>query len=265
MLSGEQRGRMKKHTTLFILFCILCSFNLYAENKNCLEIFSGYNNAALTDYNKEMQENELYFKGYDLKAQFTKLNAGPFVEINYVMKMDSKNAGEWGVYFKNYWLGLPDKQTIAYWSPGQALYTVDSDFSVFYSGLGLRKYFMAMYLGADAGAYYYFNNHIKEELYNQDGTEAYEVTRDWKPFFFGVNIECGVDLWILKSFAISLKGGYRVAKGSTEVNYNETGYETVTENGNLDYSGPYFGAGIVFDFSLGEKNNKPNPDEKEGW
>src|SRR5271157_1706878 len=105
---------MNKYTAIFILLYILCSFNLCAENKNCLEIFGGYNYAAMTDYNNEMQGNELFYSENDLKAQFKKLNTGPFIEINYVMRMDSKNAGEWGVYFKNYWLGLPDKQTIAY-------------------------------------------------------------------------------------------------------------------------------------------------------
>ena len=218
-------------------------------NKYHFEFFSGYNRIAMTDYNEYAQELQDIFSLFDIDANFEKLNSALLVEGSFVMMLESLNAGAWGVYFRGGKLNVFDDKTKIDWSTTYItlLESIESDYSVYYAGLGLRKYLGVFYIGIDSCLYFNGGNYVRDTLYFEEFDYTYEFERKWETSLFGFNFECGIDFWITGNFGIAVRSGYRYAKGTVEVDWGEFFNPRYVDE-DVDYSGIYAGAGLMLEF-----------------
>lgn len=246
---------MKKTCMLICVFFIF--FTPVTADKNHFEVFCAYNQMAMTDYNDYITDANTIYELFGIDAQFQKLNTALVTEVSWVAVLESENAGDWGVYARAGRLNLFDDKSKAAWPDGTVFETIASDYSVFYTGLGIRKYIAVFYAGVDAGAYYNWNNNVKDSLYwSDDGInyDSYTFERTWNTFLLGYNLEAGMDFWLTDFFGLAVRGGYRYCKGIIAVNWGEYYGNRVFEE-NVDYTGMYIGAGMMFKTGSGKKQD----------
>ena len=224
----------------------------------------GYNQTAMTDYNQNIADlNEIYALN-GINAQFQKLDHALLTEASWIADIKSLNSGDWGFYMRGGRLNLIDDRSKIEYDGMKEYETVSSDYSVNYLCAGIRKYFGFLYAGADCGAYFNWNNNSADALYilRSDGInyDKYEYKTTWNTFLIGFNVETGVDYWITDSFGIAARAGYRYVKGKVTVDLGPA-YNDQTADANVDYSGAYLGAGIMF--ALQQEGKKPGP--VSGW
>ncbi len=256
---------MKKYTITSVF--VFLAFILHAvavkpsDNKSYIEIYGAYDQISMSDYNTTQQQmHDIYnYLGYN--AQFNRLDTAVLTEFSYVYNLESLNAGAWGVYFRGGRLNAVNEDKLFYDS-GSVLERINSDYSVYYGGFGLRKYIAAFYVGADACVYYNPSNKETDSLYFSDGSMYGTFDKTWSTAIYGFNFEAGMDLWLNDKFGISFRGGYRYAKGSIDINWGpDYGNQVTTEN--VDYSGMFIGAGLML--AIGNDDGKEKPQIKADW
>ena len=230
-----------------------------SNNKSYIEIFGAYDQITMSDYNTLMQEMSDIYNYFGIDAEFNRMDTALLTELGYVYNLESLNAGTWGIYFRGGRLNAGNESKLFY-DDGAVFEKIVSDYSVFYGGFGLRKYIAAFYLGADACVYLNSGNKETDTIYYSDGSTYGTFVKTWDTALYGFNFEAGMDLWFSEKFGVSLRGGYRYAKGSIDINWGEMyGNEITTEN--VDYSGMYIGAGLMLALG-GEEDTKQVKDNR---
>jgi len=232
---------------------VLCSPEWYVS------ITGGMNSVLMGEYNSAIKSANKYNQSIGIKSSLNQIlfGAQPSLEVGYNF---TAPAGLAAVYLKNELSVIKDTSSIALWPSGRTAQKISGDFSAVYTGVGLKKYafddsVFNPYLGIDAGLTYYFNNSMDEETALEDGTYSYRVKKSWNTAFAGAGIEAGANWMFSESAGLNLKAGYRYSRGSvmvkTENVYGWTG-ESQGES-QADYSGFYFGTGLVLAFGSTEK------------
>jgi hypothetical protein len=234
--------------TLVILFVFFLPVAAAYPNNTHFEVFGAYNQMAMTDYNKYITNVNDIYQLFGIDAKFQKLNTALVTEASWVSVLSSENSGDWGIYARAGRLNLFDDKSKATWPDGTAFETVSSDYSVFYSGLGLRKYVGIFFVGADAGAYYSWNSKVKDVIYFPSDGYSFTFERTWNTMLPGFNLEGGADFWLSDFFGLAIRAGYRYCKGKIAVDYGQY-YNYAVYEENVDYTGMYIGGGLMFRLS----------------
>jgi hypothetical protein len=249
------RGKMKKYFFMIVLILNPLFLHAKAENsRSYIEIFGAYDQITMSDYNTLQQDMQDVYNYFGIISDFKRMDTAVLAEISYVYNLHSLNAGEWGVYFRGGRLNALNESKLYYTGGTQVLEKLESDYSVFYCGFGLRKYIAAFYIGADACAYLNSGNREKDSIYYSDGSLYQEFEKKWDTALYGFDFEAGMDMWLSDSLGISFRGGYRYAKGSIDINWGDLYGNAVTPQ-KVDYSGLYIGAGLMI--ALGQDKEEP--------
>ncbi|MBN2753479.1 MAG: tetratricopeptide repeat protein [Candidatus Goldbacteria bacterium] len=245
---------------LFILFVLalivppsFCGSDWY------LSLTGGMNSVLMGEYNQAIKEANDYNTSIGIKSSLKPLAFGllPSLEVGYNFNAP---AGLAAVYLKNEVSIIRDTESIALWPNGKTAQKISGDFSAIYTGIGLKKYAFDEsafnpYIGLDAGLTYSFNNTMDEESALEDGTYSYRIKKSWDTAFAGISAEAGANWMFSESAGINLKTGYRYSRGTvmvkTENVYGWTGESQGQSQ--VDYSGFYFGAGLLIGFGNTEK------------
>ena len=250
---------MKK---IFLLMGILLLSNMsFGEViKNIGEINGGINLLAMTEYNKDAQEQNESFESLNASSDFRLITSGGLVSIAGAYIFDSPS-GLWAFYVKNDYIIVLDNDSKVFWpNSTNELLTMKSNLSADYFGLGFRKYFqdewkneqVNLFVGFDVGIMYSIANQVEGNAYTVTGDEMGTLSVTPFGLFFGTCFEAGTDYWFNDNFGLNLKAGYRYSKGDLEGIFRGTGYY-YPQDGSLmvqpvDYSGLYINGGISFSF-----------------
>lgn len=250
---------MKK---IFLLMVILLLSNMsFGEViKSIGEINGGINLLAMTEYNKDAQEQNESFESLNASSDFRLITSGGLVSIAGAYIFDSPS-GLWAFYVKNDYIIVLDNDSKVFWpNSTNELLTMKSNLSADYFGLGFRKYFqdkwkneqVNFFLGFDAGIMYSIANQVEGNAYTATGDEMGTLSVTPFGLFFGTCFEAGTDYWFNDNFGLNFKAGYRYSKGDLEGIFRGTGYY-YPQDGSLmvqpvDYSGLYINGGISFSF-----------------
>ncbi len=255
---------MTKIARIFVFFIFIIIFPISIFSKFYVELEPSFSFLNMTDYNSciDSANKANDSQGYVSKLEKINFSFLPDINVGFLSETDM---GLWGFYLKN-------NAIINYGSAGNVLSssntkirTSDRNFTVFYSGLGARKYYFPeeetkinAYIGLDAGVYYSKSNSINENSYYYDGSPAYYETEVWSSFFAGGDAEAGLDWWFNDILGLNLKTGYRLGMGTVLVNThsNLQEYDGLQLKNKIDYSGFYIAIGTMFAFGI------PGPDTR---
>jgi len=240
-----------------IFFILLCAFfYINVHSGAIIEVNAGADFLSMASYNSSVDSANSANQSDGYISNLEKINFSFEPEINAVV-LRQTNIGLWGFY-------LRENSVLEYGSggsvkrpDGSTAETVSRDFTMFYTGAGIRKYYMPeedekinTYFSVDGGIFYSFNNSIKADTYYDSGAFAQETVQQWSACFPGANLETGFDWWADERFGINMKVGYRLATGTVLVtpNSNAVSSGSTPIKQTVDYSGFYFTIGTEFGF-----------------
>jgi len=247
---------MKKTKIVLCFIFIVLPISICA--KYYIELEPGISFLNMSDYNSNINNANQVNRALGYKSNLQKINFSFVPDIN-IGSLVETDLGLLGFYIKN-------SSLLNYGSGGEVqqadnskIRTVTRNFTVFYSGLGARRYLLPeenakinAYVGLDTGIYYSGNNSIKENTYYADGSEAYYENENWATLFGGGDIEAGFDWWYNDALGLNIKTGYRLGMGTATVNTHSDlqEYDGLQIKNNLDYSGFFITIGVTYGFGF---------------
>lgn len=243
---------------------IYLSLFLPAYSYVLFEAGSGICYVAMDQYNAEVDatNNENELNGYVSNLQKLDFSYSP--ELNLGLFFDT-GLGLIAPYMKNSAVINFGNGGNVTWPDGANASVTERNFSVIYTGIGVRRYFIQdtssalnAFIGVDAGFYYSFWNNLNVTTYNYDGSELNYINKKWSAFIPGINIEAGANWKLSDSLELNIKAGYKFGQGTVIVDTASdlSEYNGVRLRSAIDYSGVYIMAGTALnmDSIFGEKD-----------
>lgn len=166
-------------------------------SKGFVELSGGINMLSMSDYNSSIDSANKNNQAAGYMSNLEKISFSALPELNAGLLYETK-AGLFGFYLRNSALINYGNGGNVIWPDGTKTQTSNRNFSVFYSGLGVRRYFMPeendrvnFYIGIDGGAYYFINNITNQSTYYYDGSLAFDLSEKWSSFFPGDALKRG--------------------------------------------------------------------------
>ena len=260
---------MSTRYAFVFLFVLLLGHVMYAAQGLSFGVYGGAGNVRMTEQNNSISGANAYNASIGVNSALKKIDLGIIPEITAFYDLGGI-LSSFGIYFKNSLIILRDTSSTAHWDNGTLEQSSRSDFSVFYSALGLRYNIAAEnnpsltgFAGVGAGLCHYYWNTMSEEGYKIDGGWLYKIKKDWSTAIPALDMECGVNWWASNNMGLSIKGGYRLAQGKVMVKtaniYGGTGPAQAEDN--VEYTGFFANAGILikFDDTSGGVKKEQNP------
>jgi tetratricopeptide (TPR) repeat protein len=251
---------------LFLYFLLAVAFCATARGTGFeIGVYGGGNNAAMTDYNSNINSLNSFNSANGVQATLKKFTYEP--EASLILCGDFEStAGRYAVYLKNDWIIIEERGNNAKWDSGLTAQSLNGDFSVLYSAAGARYYYspegmpyVEFYINADAGVCAYFSNYAYDATFKSDGTTINNEKKEWKTAVPAAGAGAGVNWWLGGGFGIGIDAGYRLASGRVMVSVTNTNGDPASQGEDVvNYSGPFVNAGVIYRFG-GDM-----PDKKKG-
>jgi tetratricopeptide (TPR) repeat protein len=260
---------MNIRTAAVMCFCLCAASASYAFETDYLYmksvLYGGIAAAAMTDFNSGISREAP--GGYG--ASLEKINAVQAAGLSVMPVFRSDIAGLMAPYLKFEFYSASNVSRINY--PGGTISEkISPGLSVYYAGLGLRKYFdgwgsLIPFVSADAGINIAVNNYVEKLYYDTSGLLSSAVVIDLNGCFAGASISTGCEFDVLDFAGIEAVLGYTSAGGNLDSYYRSTDQGTNGKKGvfKADFSGVFAKAGVTFNFMQGQpagKNIKNGPE-----
>jgi tetratricopeptide (TPR) repeat protein len=99
---------------------------------------------------------------------------------------------------------------------------------------------------------------MEESAFKEDGGILYSIRKDWNTAIPAGSVEAGMSWWFSGNAGLGIKAGYRLASGKVMIKItNISGWSGESQGmSNVDYSGVYANAGLVFKFDDADNKTK---------
>lgn len=245
---------------LFLILCLLFFISSYGAQ--IFEIGGSIMTIAMTDYNNELEETMKKMEAIGAKIDYNLLNFAGAFNLCGIFPL-SKEKGATAITMIIDYIIVENKNKV-YWPNGQTYFITNENWSVNYTGMGVRKYFddkitdekVKPFIGCDLGAGIGFNNFLDFKAYYPSGALWDTGYAYMSGIFFGTRLETGINYFFADNFGIYFKIGGRYMKGQLTGIMKSTGVifpkEEETKQ-NLDYSGFNISMGITFQIGSDKK------------
>ncbi|MCX8093527.1 MAG: hypothetical protein N3E50_05100 [Candidatus Goldbacteria bacterium] len=235
-----------------IVYLLLFSYNLKADIwvlRSYLEILGQYNflfnSTDLLSINSEFEKkifNSTYSIGFNGALIFG-------IDENI-----------YGFYLKKDHIDAKNKSELVLSKDHGYNIIADENWGLHYLGFGLKKYFIDYfslnsflpYAAFDTGFYFTSNTTAKLTVKNFSNAIIASASYEGKGFFWGFNLEGGIDFWLSNEIAVSVKTGYRYCNGTIDAIRKEGDLKPVGISdlikSDINYSGIFINIGISFLF-----------------
>lgn len=245
---------MRTRYAFFVFLCLFITFPFKTTAGNFfLSVYGGATKAEMKEYNDSIATANSHNASLGIQSTLKTLELAIAPDINFGYDFMSVI----GLYVRTCGIVFINGESKVYWPSGLTAQKMKSDFSTFYTGIGVRynfqdksNPFFTGYIAADGGLCHYYGNYMEEASYKEDGGILYSIRKDWNTAIPAGSVEAGLNWWFCDVSGIGIKAGYRLAYGKVMVDITNI-YGWTGENqgiSNVDYSGAYINAGFVFRF-----------------
>ncbi len=200
---------------------------------------------VLESYNSSVRASNGINKGYGILGSLKQMPfaLNPELEAGMGLRVDPYISS---INIKAGIISAYSGVSSARWPSGQLAQEIESNLSAFNFSLGIKRFgepFMEMfrsYFGVDAGGIVPVSPFIKEKIYEDTGELKYDTRKEWEGIIPLISAETGIEARFNQGFAVSLRLGYRYARGQVgiEINDRVSGI-SYKKPDMLDYSGAF--------------------------